>query len=147
MKTRWCLTTIISASALLVSVAGAAAQSAQAIEARLDAGAKKIEAACGDDLKKFCGQVTPGEGRVTLCVMAHEDKISSKCDVALYEAARNLGNALNRIEEASDACWSDIEKHCAEVEPGGKRVAQCLATKKASLSQGCQTVVAKFPSK
>ena len=29
---------------------------------------------------KFCGQVTPGEGRLVLCMMAHEDKVSNKCD-------------------------------------------------------------------
>ena len=136
---------MISATALLGLVTGASAQSA--IEARLEAGAKKLQAACGDDLKKYCGQVTPGEGRLTLCVMAHEDKISSKCDLALYEASRNLQRALDRIEMAADACWADIEKNCADIKEGGGRIAQCLVSKKSSLSKGCQAVVSKFPAK
>jgi hypothetical protein len=125
----------------------ASAQSAQSIEAGLDAGAKKLEAACGDDVKKFCGQVTPGEGRLMLCIMAHEDKVSSKCDLAIYEASRNLERALNRIEEAADACWQDIEKNCSNVEAGGGRIAQCLQAKTASLSSACQTAVSKLPAK
>lgn len=147
---------IVFASAMTVWATGAGAQSAQTtglgshsaqIEARLEAGAKKIQAACGSEVKKFCGQVTPGEGRLTLCIMAHEDQIDPKCDLALYEAAHNLDQALNRIEEASDACWADIEKHCSDVSDGGGRIAQCLATKKASLSQACQNVLTKLSAK
>jgi hypothetical protein len=40
--------------------------------------------------------------------MAHEDKISTKCDYALYSASRNLDRAIDSIEQAADACWPDI---------------------------------------
>ena len=136
----------IAVAALFAWMTSAGAQSAQSIEARLEAGAKKLQTACGGDVQKFCGQVTPGEGRLMLCMMAHEDKISSKCDLALYEASRNLERALNRIEEAADACWSDIEKNCTDP-PGGGRIAQCLQAKKASLTPQCQAVVSKLPMK
>lgn len=135
------------AGAQSTQTTGVAAPSAQTIEARLEAGVRKLEAACGADVKKFCGQVTPGEGRLTLCMMAHEDQISPKCDLALYEASHNLDHALNRIEEASDACWADIEKHCSNIAEGGGRVAQCLTANKSSLSQACQSVVTKLSAK
>lgn len=145
MRSRFSM--FITASALLAWATSAGAQPAQSIEARLDAGAKKLIAACGDDVKKFCGQVTDGEGRIMLCMMAHEDKVSSKCDVALYEASRNLERALNRIADAADACWPDIEKNCSNIAPGGGQIAQCLRAKNASLAPACQAVVSKLPAK
>jgi hypothetical protein len=85
---------------------------------------QKLRLACGDDVTKYCSTVTPGEGRLLFCMMAHEDKISTKCDYALYSAARNLDRAIDIIEQAADACWSDIEKLCADVPEGGGRIAQ-----------------------
>ena len=115
------------------------------IEARLDAAAKKIQSACSDDVKNYCNMVTPGEGRLMLCMMAHEDKISTKCDYSLYEASRNLERALNRLEEVADACWNAIEKYCANVPEGGGRIAGCLITIKASLTRTCRAALAKVP--
>lgn len=125
--------------------ANAQSDMAQKVEARLQAAAKKIQDACSGDVQKFCSQVTPGDGRLVLCMMAHEDKVSSKCDYAIYEASRNLERAIDRIEQTADACWPDIEKHCGETMPGGGRVAQCLVAKKASLSSECSAAVGKFP--
>ena len=46
--------------------------------------------ACEGDLKQYCSQVTPGEGRLLHCVAAHEDKLSGQCEYALYQAASLL---------------------------------------------------------
>jgi hypothetical protein len=127
---------------------GANAQSdlAKKAEARVEAAAKKIQDACSADVTKFCSSVTPGDGRLVLCMMAHEDKVSTKCDYAIYEATRNLERAIDRIEQTADACWGDIEKQCGETAPGGGRVAQCLVAKKASLSKDCSTAIDKLPA-
>ncbi len=114
------------------------------IEERVTTAVKKVEAACGEDLRKFCSTVTPGEGRVLLCLEAHEDKISSKCDVALYSASRNLDRALDRVAMTADACWNDIDKFCSSVPDGEGRVAQCLVDKRASVSAGCKTNLGKL---
>jgi hypothetical protein len=116
------------------------------VEARLTAAVQKIQDACGEDVKKFCGSVTPGEGRVLMCMMAYEDQVSNKCDYALYQASRNLERAVDRLEMTADACGDDIEKHCA-MAPGGGRIAQCLVAKKASLSKKCSGILARFSSK
>ena len=120
---------------------------AQRLVARAEAAAKTIQDACSPDVTKFCSQVTPGEGRLVLCMMAHEDKVSDKCDHALYSATRNIERAIDRIEQTAEACWPDIEKQCSETAPGGGRVAQCLVAKKASLSKEGSTTIDKFSVK
>jgi hypothetical protein len=117
----------------------------QQLVARLDAAVEKVQAACGDDVKKYCSTVTPGEGRLILCMQAHEDKVSEKCDFALFQASRNLDRALDRIDRAADICWSDIEAHCSNVPEGGGRILQCLASQKTSLAPACQTELGKLP--
>jgi hypothetical protein len=133
-------------AALLMGGITANAQSDMAgkVRARIADGVKKLEAGCGADVKKFCASVTPGEGRLFYCIMAHEDKISTKCDYALFDASRNLERALDRIEDVADACWNDVEKNCSDVPEGGGRIIQCLMAKKASLSKECQAAATKI---
>jgi hypothetical protein len=132
----------------IVMAGNAHAQNAVAEKARerLAAAVQKLQTACGDDLTKYCSTVTPGEARLLFCMMAHEDKISTKCDYALYSAARNLDRAADFVEEAADACWPDIEKHCANVQEGGGRIAQCLVNNKSALSPDCQSALEHFPA-
>ena len=139
---------IFLGSALLILVSDAQAQTAVAdnVRERLANAVQKLQTACGEDIGKFCGTVTPGEGRLIFCMMAHEDKISTKCDYALYNASRNLGRALNMIEQAADVCWPDIEKNCADIPEGGGRIAQCLMRKKSTLGQDCQTALDQIPA-
>lgn len=134
------------AAAFVISGTSAIAQTPMSdqIMVRLTAAAEKVKAACSADISKFCGAVSPGEQRLLLCMMAHEDKLSTKCDYALYSASRNLEKALGFIEEASDTCWSDIEKNCSDMPDGGS-VAQCLITKKATLTGECRATLDKFP--
>ena len=138
--------TIFSGLLTLSGAASAQSEMAQRLETRLSAATKKIQDACLADVTKFCGLVNPGEGRLILCMMAHEDQVSTKCEFAVYDAARNLERAVDRIEQTAEACWPDIEKQCANIEAGGGRIAQCLVAKKASLSQPCATAISKFPA-
>ena len=126
---------------LLVFGEGATAQNQ--LEARLAAAVRKIEMACSDDIKKYCNTVTPDEGRLILCIEAHEDKISTQRDYALFEAARNLDRALDRIEQVADICWNDIEKYCSVAggsrsvwRPSGHRWRRPAKPKLASSSRG-----------
>jgi len=130
----------------MLAFEGAAVGQTQKLVARLNAAVQKLETACGDDLKKYCSTVTPGEGRLILCMQAHEDKVSERCDFALFEASRNLNRALDRIDRAADICWGDIEKHCSNVPEGGGRNLQCLGSQKTSLTPACQIELGKLPS-
>jgi len=132
--------------ASLAATPAAQAQNSLAgkVQARLAAAAQKIEAACSADVKTYCSSITPGDGRLVYCIMAYQDKISAKCDYALYEAGRNMERALDRIEATADACWNDIVKYCVNVPEGGGRIASCLAARKDSLSKTCKAAIGKF---
>jgi hypothetical protein len=121
----------------------AAAQSGTRIKERLEAAVSKVQKACSDDVKRFCIDVKPGEGRLLLCMQAHEDKIGPTCDRALFEASRNLDQVVHQVELAADACWSDIEKHCSTAASDNGNVLQCLSKNKAQVSQACQSVVSQ----
>jgi Golgi apparatus protein 1 len=140
--------TFLASSTFLTSSRSMSAQTAVAenVHERLAAAVQKLQAACATDLNRFCSTVTPGEGRQFFCVMAHEDKISTKCDHALYDAFRNVGRAVMLIGQAADLCWPDIEKYCADIPEGGGRIAQCLVDKKASLDRGCQAALDQLPA-
>jgi hypothetical protein len=139
---------IAAMSAFLAFGSAANAQTAvsEKVGARLAAASEKLKAACGGDVTKYCSTVTPGEGRLIFCMMAHEDKLSSKCDYALYDASRKMERTLDLIEQAADACWNDIEKYCANTPEGGGRIAQCLVNNKAKLQKACQAALAKLPA-
>ena len=110
---------------------------------RLAARFKKLETACGEDVKKFCSTVTPGEGRIMLCMQAHEDKISDGCASTLDEVAYQAEATADNLREAVNACRGDIDKVCATTQPGQGRLAACLAANKTSVSKGCADAVQK----
>jgi hypothetical protein len=111
---------------------------------RLAAGFKKLETACGEDVKKFCSTVTPGEGRLLFCMQAHEDKISEGCTSALDDATLQAEMVADNMREAVNACRGDIDKLCAQTQPGQGRIAACLAANKTSASKSCVDAVQKL---
>ena len=128
---------LASGVSLVASAAYAQSDIVKAVHDKLAAGIAKLESSCSDDIKKYCSEVTPGEGRVLHCMQAYEDKISPKCVYDVHEAALNLQTAADRLKEAVTACRDDITKLCGKVQPGEGRVAQCLITNKAAASQQC----------
>jgi Cysteine rich repeat len=111
---------------------------------RLATGIKKIETSCGEDLKKYCSTVTPGEGRILYCMQAHEDKISDGCASVLDEVVFQAEATADHLREAVNACRGDIDKFCANTSPGQGRIAACLAANRTSVSKICVEAVQKL---
>ncbi len=93
---------------------------------------------CDKELKTYCKDVTPGEGRVLACLYAHEDKLSSKCEYALYDAAAQLERALNALSYVANECRDDLTKFCADIKPGEGRLLQCIDKNDAKVSGRCK---------
>ena len=111
---------------------------------RLAAGFKKLETSCGEDIKKYCSTVTPGEGRILYCMQAHEDKISDGCASVLDEVVFQAEATADHLREAVNACRGDIDKFCAKTLPGQGRIAACLAANRTSVSKSCVEAVQKL---
>lgn len=100
-----------------------------------------VVTACEADLKQYCSQVTPGQGRVLYCVAAHEDKLSGQCQYALYEAASLLQQLSTAIVYVAESCETEIETLCGEVRAGEGRILACLEENEAGLGDACKKAI------
>jgi Cysteine rich repeat len=131
-------------AALLVVMTGPAARPGAAQTPAQDVttamqgqlGAQVLEE-CSSELAQYCAEVTPGEGRLLACLYAHGEKLSGQCDYALYNAAVRLERAISVITYVASECRTEFETHCAQVEVGEGRVAQCLKDHASELSPAC----------
>ena len=97
---------------------------------------------CEADIKQYCSQVTPGEGRLLYCAAAHEDKLSGQCSYALYKASSLLEQLAAAVAHVATECGADIEKLCAGVKAGEGRILSCLEAQKAAVSESCKQAIA-----
>ena len=93
---------------------------------------------CKKERDSFCKEVTPGEGRVLACLYAYQDKLSSRCEYALYDASAQLEHAVATLTYVANECADDLKKHCAAVEAGGGRLAACLKKNEKDVGQRCK---------
>ena len=119
---------MVVVAVLLLSVTGAWAQ-----EDIID----NVMKACEPEITNYCSQVTLGEGRLLACFYAHEDKLSGRCQYALYEGVAALQDFAAAITHVATECIDDIEKYCAEVEMGEGRIGTCLLEHKAEVTEAC----------
>lgn len=100
-----------------------------------------VETGCADEIKNYCSQVNPGEGRLLACFYAHEDKLSGRCQYALYQASNQLDQAVSALNYVAGECENDIVSHCADVQMGEGRIIECLRSKADVVSASCMTAV------
>ena len=96
---------------------------------------------CKMEIEKYCSQVTPGQGRVLACLFAHEDKLSGKCEYALYDAAVQLERAVAALSYVANECDADLEKYCASIAPGEGRLLECLEKHDKQVSGRCKQAI------
>jgi hypothetical protein len=101
----------------------------------------EVKEGCKAELESYCKQVTPGEGRLLACLYAFQDKLSGRCEYALYDASARLERAVAALTYAATECKADIEKHCAKVQPGEGRIAQCLKKQGGKLDKRCSQAI------
>ena len=93
---------------------------------------------CKTELETYCKDVTPGEGRILACIYAHDDKISGRCEYALYDSAAQLERAVAVLSYAVNECDADLEKYCSSVEAGEGRLLACLEQQDKNVSGRCR---------
>ena len=93
---------------------------------------------CKVELEKYCKNVTPGDGRILACLYAYGDKLSPKCEYALYDAAAQLERAVAALSYVANECDEDLDKYCSAVAPDEGRLLDCLEKKKKELTNRCK---------
>jgi len=106
--------------------------------AQTSPGASAVVADCAAELKTYCAQVSPGNDRPVACLIAFEDKISSRCRMTAYLASGFLSNRMKALVKMAKTCSGDILQYCSQVQPGGGRIYDCLKTNKATLLDACR---------
>ena len=130
---------------VILSVGTASAQTnlGKTIVEKLTAKITKLENACATDIKKYCKDVTPGEGRMIYCMQAHEDKISPKCAFELGETAGSVQATQDLLKDGVIACKAEITGVCGKIQPGQGRIAACLIANKSTASKDCADAIQK----
>jgi len=100
-----------------------------------------VKEGCQKEFDSYCKEVTPGEGRLLACLFAYEDKLSGRCEYALYDASAQLQHAVASLSYAANECKEDIEKHCATVKAGEGRILACLKKSEKDLTARCKTAM------
>ena len=74
---------------------------------------------CSADLKKFCADVKPGDGRIMACLDQHKQELSPGCNA-------RLAKLTEEAKEVGSACYDDIMLYCSVIKPGKGKLIQCL---------------------
>ena len=77
-----------------------------------------LKKACNKELTTFCKGVQPGEGRILACLYAFQDRVSGKCEYAIYDADAQLEQAAmalksrprsaRRTSSSTAATWRSV---------------------------------------
>ena len=100
-----------------------------------------VKQGCNKEINTYCKAVTPGEGRVLACLYAHSDKLTNRCEYALYDAAVQLERAVAALTYVANECDDDLEKFCSSVTPGEGRLLQCLEKNEKKVSDRCKSAL------
>lgn len=115
---------------------------------------------CRENVDRYCRDVQPGEGRIIRCLKEHSERLDPACVSALSQGengsrtgprspSQSPGNmpqsfsgpGENSREKGKDflsSCNEEVRNYCAEVQPGGGRIVQCLKQNASKLSRTCQ---------
>jgi len=96
---------------------------------------------CKTELDTYCKDVTAGEGRVLACLYARSDKLSGKCEYALYEAAAQLERAVAALSYVVNECANDLDEFCQNVIVGEGRLLECIEKNDKKVSGRCKDAI------
>jgi hypothetical protein len=123
---------------VLVCTGPVASGQKKSVEAVAEGLVETVATGCEKELIAYCKDVTPGEGRILACLYAHADRLSGKCELALYDAAAQLERAVSVLTYLENECGDDLETLCADVPIGEGRLLDCLEKNDRKVSNRCK---------
>lgn len=128
---------IVLLAIALVFICPAAFASQDPVTKELQGALDTFTEGCQQELTTYCKDVTPGEGRVLACLYAFQDKLTPRCEHAFFDSVMQLDRTINNLVYAVSQCAEDLDKHCADVQPGEGRLIQCLEQNEDKVSKSC----------
>ena len=89
---------------------------------------------CQTAIDQRCGNIEPGAGRQTTCVIQAKASLPGTCRVEVY-------TMIERRPPFAYACETDAKKLCPELLPGKGRLYSCLHLNADQLSTPCKELV------
>ena len=129
---------IITVSIVVLGMVSPVFAAGDPLEKGIEGAVETFAEGCQDELKTFCKDVTPGEGRLLACLYAFQDKVSVRCEYALYDSIYQLNRTLANASYAVEECADDLQANCTEIKPGEGRLLDCLRHNEAVLSSRCK---------
>ncbi|MES0882795.1 cysteine rich repeat-containing protein [Roseibium sp. SCP14] len=111
--------------------------------------ASGLMTACSADIASLCNGVREGRGRISACLFAHDNKISTSCRPELTKVTTSrmfekmippdVLKMRNTPGEAKlrQVCAADIKSRCKGVPPGKGRLLACLYAWSNKVSKSC----------
>ena len=96
---------------------------------------------CKTEIETYCKDVSPGEARVLACLYAYNDKLSGKCEYALFDAAVQLERAVAALSYVVNECADDLIQFCRDVPAGEGRLLKCLEKNDRKVSSRCKEAI------
>ncbi len=103
----------------------------------LPAFTQTITTPCTKDIKQYCGDVTPGGGRLVRCYQQNKDKMSAACQVYADGAIANAA-VLKK------ACSKEIDARCNSEKGDPLEMLDCLQGNYIDLSGECRDSLNEF---
>jgi hypothetical protein len=97
----------------------------------------QVASPCDDDFSKYCGDVTPGGGRLVACYERNKDKMSGDCR-SWAEGAKAYAKVV------TDACSKEINQACTIATGDPLAMLNCLQGQYINLSQKCISKLNEF---
>ena len=82
--------------------------------------------ACRQDVDIHCSEVTPGDGKVHMCLVEHQDQLSTACRAETNHLSMTAATNVDLSPSLGQACAPERAAHCKGVTPGKARVFNCL---------------------
>lgn len=91
---------------------------------------------CRQDIQKLCPGIKRGGGAFRNCLEQHAVELSPACQ-------DHLKQMKAKAAAWRQACQDDVQKFCAQVDPGHGNIKKCLHQHHDELSQTCQNQIAQ----
>jgi len=85
---------------------------------------------CAADIKAYCTDVVPGEGRIAACIKEHIGDFSPACKARLVRAI-----------VTTRECAADVKGQCTGTGPANKEATACLGEVLPKLSNLCKIAI------